>query len=1233
MTENNTLELKKVKAGRRERISFARLPEIQPLPYLLEIQRDTYNEFLNNGIKRVLKEFSPIVDYNNKAELDFVDCYFGEKSKYNEEECAIRRQTYALPLYVKARLTLKDTEQVIEEDVYIADIPIMNESCNFTINGSKRVIATQIARSSSAYYDSTIDKNGKNLYSAKIIPTRGAWIELEQTSADILKVIIDKQSKMSVGILLKSLGIGRTDEDLLKIFGDDALIKNTLDKEPQKNLEDVLLELAKKLRPSDVPSVEAASKYVNELFFTKARYDLKPVGRFKIDKKLGLAGRIDGVTLSRDVINPDGEVMAHAGDVVDFDLANRIQNSGVNEVWATIEGEKEHKIIGNARVDLTEFAGIKYADVGLNPKLKVYYPEITRLMRENKTKEKLLKAIKANEENLVNPTLTVDDIIAIVGYICDLNLGFGTTDNIDHLGNRRLKPVGETMEHYFRNGVIKLKQFILEKMQIMDFNSATPKSLMSARQINMEIKEFTQTSELSQIMDDNNPLSTITNKRRITSVGPGGINKERAGVEVRDIHYSQYGRICPIETPEGQNIGIVLSLASHARIDEFGFIVTPYRKVDKVNGVVTNEVVYLSADEEDGYAVAGAMEPLDKDGHFINKWVACRRRSEVTELPPSQIDYVDVNPSQFLSVSSCLVPFVENDDTPRALMACNMQKQAVPLIRTEAPMVATGMEKVIARDSGALVIAKNDGVVSYVSADCIKVTCANGSIDEYKLTKFERTNKKTCLNQKPIVKHGEKVKKGDIIADGFATNGGELSLGKNILIAFMNWEGYNFEDAILVSERIVREDVYTSIHLIEETCQATMTKLGDEEITRDIPNLSEDSLKNLDENGIIRVGSEVVPGDILVGKVTPKGETELSPEERLLRAIFGEKAREVRDTSKRVEHGQNGVVVDVTVLDRKNKDELENGVNTLVKITIAQRRKLSVGDKMAGRHGNKGVVSRILPVADMPFMSNGQPIDIVLNPLGVPSRMNIGQLLEVHLGLICKTLGWNIETPVFNGANEKIIQELFRQNNLPENGRMQLFDGRTGEPFDNDVTVGYMYMMKLEHMVDSKVHARSIGPYQLITKQPLGGKAQNGGQRFGEMEVWALEAYGAANVLQEMLTVKSDDVAGRAKLLESIVQGTPIGEPGIPEGFKVLIKEMQALALDVEVLTEDGKKVNITEINNLDADVYPTTNKEEEKLSEVEILPTDDVTELYNDSTDHELSVDDLFDSSSLFDE
>jgi len=1232
MAENSTLQLKKVKAGKRERISFARLQEIQPLPYLLEIQKDTYQKFLTDGIRRVLKEFSPIVDYNNKAELEILDFYFGEKSKYNEAECAIRKQTYALPLYIKTRLTIKDTQQVIEEDVYVADIPIMNDSGNFMINGAKRIITTQISRSSGAYFDGTVDKNGKSIFTAKLSPTRGAWIELEQTSADILKIIIDKQSKMSAGILLKSLGIGRTDEDLLKIFGDDELLKNTLDKEPQKNLEDVLLELAKKLRPSDVPSIEVASKYVNEMFFTQARYDLKEVGRFKIDKKLGLANRIDGVTVSRDVISPDGEVFAKKGDVINFELANKIQNSGVNEVWASIEGEKEHKIIGNARVDLFEYAGITYKEVGFNSKLKVYYPEITRLMSENKTKEKLIKAIKDNEENLINVTLTVDDIIAMVGYMCDLNAGFGCIDNIDHLGNRRLRPVGESMEHEFRNGVIKLRQYILEKMQVMDYNSVTPKNLISARQINMAIKEFTQSSELSQYMDDNNPLSTMTNKRRITSVGPGGINKDRAGAEVRDIHYSQYGRICPIETPEGQNIGIVLSLASHARIDEFGFIVTPYRKVDKTKGIVTDEVVYLSADEEDGYAVGSAMEPLDSEGKFINKWVVCRRREEVLELPANQIDYVDVSPSQFISVASALVPFIENDDTPRALMACNMQKQAVPLIRTEAPMVATGMEKVIARDSGALIVAKNDGVVSYVSADEIRVATSVGETDIYQLTKFERTNKKTCLNQTPIVKKGEKVKKGDIIADGFSTNGGELALGKNVLVAFMNWEGYNFEDAILISERIVSEDVYTSIYMIEEICQATITKLGDEEITRDIPNLSEDSLKNLDENGIIRVGSEVVAGDILVGKVTPKGETELSPEERLLRAIFGEKAREVRDTSLRVDHGHHGVVVDVKVLDRKNKDELENGVNTLVKITIAQKRKLSVGDKMAGRHGNKGVVSRVLPVADMPFMSNGQPIDIVLNPLGVPSRMNIGQILEVHLGLICKTLGWNIETPTFNGANESVIKELFKQNNLPTNGRMQLFDGRTGEPFENDVTVGYMYMLKLEHMVDSKVHARSIGPYQMITKQPLGGKAQNGGQRFGEMEVWALEAYGAANVLQEMITVKSDDVTGRQKLLESIVQGTPIGEPGIPEGFKVLIKEMQALGLDVEVLTDEGKKVNIAEITSLDSDVYPVV-KEEEKLSEVEILDNNEVTDLYNEAMEHDLSVDDLFDSSSLFEE
>ncbi len=1217
----------KVKSGKRERISFKKMEEPVELPYLVEVQKDTYEKFLTEGIGNVLQEFSPVQDYSNKADFYFLDYYFDEP-KYTEEECKIKKQTYSKPLKVKTRLVIHESGQVVEQDVFLADIPIMNESGNFVINGVKRVIMNQLVRAGGVYYNGQVDKTGKWLFNATVRPDRGAWMEIEQTAGDVLKVTVDKQSKMSLGILLKSLGLG-SDEDLLKIFGNHPLIKNTLEKEPQKDMEDILLELAKKLRPGDVPSIEAASKYINELFFTQNRYDMAEVGRFKYDKKLALSTRIADQMVARDIISPDGEVLAKADEILTIQKAIEIQNSGVNEVWVRLKDGREHKVIGNNRVDIYEYTGLSYNDLGINPKLRVYYPEIASIIKENKTKEKRIKAIKENKENLVNVTLTLDDIIAIVSYILDLNEGIGCVDQEDHLGNKRVKPVGESMKNAFRIGVIALKKHIQERMQVQDFSDVTPSQIVSARQINNAIKDFTQLSPLSKNMDEVNPLSSLSDKRRLTMTGPGGINKDRAGTEVRDINYTQYGRICPIETPEGENIGIVLNLTNHARIDEFGFLITPYKVVDKETHRVTDKIVYLTADEEEGYVICQFNEPLNENKEFVNKRVIARKREDIAEYPSDQVDYVDVSGNQFVSSIAALVPFIENDNAKRSLMACNMQRQAVPLIKTEAPMVATGMEAKVALDSGVMVTAKNAGTVSYVSGDKIKITTNNG-IDEYKLVKFEKSNKDTCINQKPIVKKGEKVKAGDVIADGFSTDQGEIALGKDVLVGFVNWEGYNYEDGILISERLVKDDVFTSIYITEVMCDASTTKLGDEEITRDIPNLSEEALKNLDENGIVRIGAEVESGDILVGKVTPKGETELTPEERLLRAIFGEKAREVRDTSLRVEHGQGGVVVDVKIFTRKNKDELENGINTRIKVFIAQRRKIKVGDKISGRHGNKGVISRVLPEADMPYMANGQPLDVVLNPLGVPSRMNVGQLLETHLGLVTKSLGWHVESPVFNGANESDIQTLLSENNLPSDGKLQLYDGRTGEPFENTSTVGYMYMLKLDHMVDSKVHARATGPYVLVTQQPIGGKAKFGGQRFGEMEVWALEAYGASHLLQEMLTVKSDDKVGRVKMFESIVQGTPMGDPGIPEGFKVLVKEMQGLALDVKVLTDDNREVDINEISDLESEANVAPRQEEE-LKDVEIYDNSDAA-VMEEILKNDINADDLFDSSMLFD-
>ena len=1228
MTENN---IHKVKSGRRERISFRKMEEKVDLPYLLEMQKESYDKFIKEGIGKVVKEWSVMEDYSKKATLYLSDPYFDEKPLYTEKECQIRKQTYEIALMAKAKLVVTETGKTSEQDVFLANIPLMNDSGNFVVNGVKRVVIGKLSRAPGIYCNKVDDKTGKALFGCTVRPKRGAWIEIEGHPSGVLKVIVDRQAKMSLGILLKSLGMG-SDAEIIDTFGGHELIKNTLEKEPQKEIDEVLLELAKKLRPGDVPSIEAASKYINELFYTNARYDIGEVGRFKYDKKLSIATRIEGLTIAKDVVSPDGEILAKAGEVIDITKAGEIENAGVNEVWVKLEGGKEHKIVGNNRVDIYKYTGFKPEELGINPKLKVFYPELVRILKENKTKEKRIAVIKENIASLVNLSLTLDDLIGIVSYILDLNDGIGYLDEDDHLGNKIVEPVGETLGKAFRNGMIALDKFVKEKMQAQDFsNDVTPSGLVSTRPIQNLVKEFITRSTLSVNMDEVNPLSALGNKRRLTATGDGGVSRERAGTDVRDINYTHYGRICPVETPDGENIGLVLNLANYARLDEFGFIVTPYRVVDKEKGVVTDKIVYLTADEEDGYCVGQANEPVDANGKFINSRIPVRKRAGIIEVSPNQVDYIDASPKQFISTVTSILPFLENMDSARAQLACNMQRQALPLIKTEAPFVATGMEASIAKDSGALILAKADGKVTYADANTIKILNKDGKIDLYKLVKFEKSNGETCINQKPVVSRGDEVKKGEVIADGFATDGGELSLGRNVLVGFVNWEGYNYEDSILISERLVKEDIYTSICIKEHSIDACTTKLGDEEITRDIPNRSEDSLKNLDENGIIRIGSEVDSGDILVGKVVPKGETELTPEERLLRAIFGEKSREVKDKSLTVAHGEGGTVVDVRVLSRKNKDQLDNGVNMKVKVYIAQKRKIKVGDKMSGRHGNKGVVGRILPEADMPFLANGRPLDICLNPLGVPSRMNIGQLLELNLGLICKSLGIHVETPVFNGATEKDIQDLLIANNLPEDGKIQLYDGRTGEPFENRTAVGYMYMLKLNHMVDSKWHARSTGSYVLVTQQPIGGKAKFGGQRFGEMEVWALEAYGAANTLQEMLTIKSDDAVGRNKVITSIVQGTPIGEPGVPESFKVLIKELQSLGLDVKVLTDSDKEVNINELNALDSEEN-TAVKTDETLKDVELYDNDADESAMTDILNSDLNENDLFDSSALFD-
>ena len=1220
------------KYGKTERRKFGKINEVIDIPDLVEIQKSSYATFINEGIGEVFEDFSPITDYSDHYELYFLDHWFDEKPKYDEKECRNRDATYALPMHVKVRLVNKVKDEVIDQDVFMGEFPLMTDSGSFIINGAERVIVSQLVRSPGAYNAKEVDKTGKEMFGTTVIPNRGAWLEFEQDAQGVLWVHVDRKRKICATVLLRALGFG-SDRTILNLFADDKMIENTIAKDTTKSESDGLIELYRRLRPGEVPTEASVKQHLNNLFFDPRRYDVVKVGRYKFNKKLNLAYRLPGCKLAEDVVNPQtGEIMAHAGEVVENEArAVAIQDAGVNEVfvWVNdpVQGQIKHKIIANNTVNFSAVSDKNPKMFGLLPTIylpnflfmkelaeecktqsceqvaekyldrinAVYYCEEIPASDDEKPEEKknrerrrdqrvrfveackkfaeLLesdktelepedrKAVKPIVEKLNHKHITVDDIVAAISTNIDLQYGIGTIDNIDHLGNRRVRSVGELLTNQLRIGISRLEKLIKERMATQDAMEVTPSGLVNVRPVSAVIREFFGSSQLSQFMDQTNPAAELTHKRKLSALGPGGLNRDRATFEVRDVHYSHYGRLCPIETPEGQNIGLISSLATFSKVNEYGFIMSPYRRVVKnEEGVptVTDVVDYMTADEEDKHTVAQANEPLDENNHFVNAHVGCRHKDLITELPPERIDYMDVSPKQLVSVATALIPFLENDDTNRALMGSNMQRQAVPLMKTESAIVATGIEAAIARDSGVMVRAKKAGVVVGCASDLIKIREEDGFIAEYKLKKFERSNQNTCLNQRPIVNTGDRVEEGEIIADGPATNNGELALGKNILIGYMEWEGYNYEDAILISEKLVQDDVFTSIHIEEHETEARDTKLGEEEITRDIPNVSEDALKDLDENGIIRIGAEVTTGDILVGKVTPKGETELTPEERLLRAIFGEKAREVRDTSLKVPHGEGGIVVDVKVFTRENKDELSPGVNKL---------------------------------------ADGTPLQIVLNPLGVPSRMNIGQVLEVHLGLVCKQLGWKIATPVFDGATEQDIKQLFEENNIlnPEgkvDGKIQVYDGRTGEPFENRVTVGVQYMIKLIHLVDDKIHARSIGPYSLVTQQPLGGKAQFGGQRFGEMEVWALEAYGAAHILQEILTVKSDDIVGRVKTYESIVKGNNISEPGIPEAFKVLLKELQSLALDVKVLTESGEELIIRELDDED-EAIPTANARE----------------------------------------
>ena len=1184
-----------VKYGQSERMSYSRIQEILEMPNLIAVQKSSYQNFLENGLREVFRDVSPITDYSGNLMLEFVDYYLEDKTNYSIEECKERDATYASPLKVKVRVIDKESGLMKEDVIYFGEFPLMTDNGTFIMNGVERVIVSQLVRSPGAYFERVYDKaKGKNITSSTLIPNRGAWLECEIDYSDVINVRVDRNRKMPATMLMRAFGLSDNDDiintfcvrrdELAPKYAElqdelillDDRIMNTLQKDTTTDETSALLEIYKKLRPGDPAIVENARSLLYGMFFDPKRYDLAKVGRYKFNKKLSLATRITGKEAAQDIIDPlSGEILVEAGSIISEEQATQIQACGVNTVIINTV-YRPVKIIGNNIVDITNFVDFDIDDLGITS--QVYYPVLAELIEKANGDEELLKKeIKENYNRLQPKYLTMDDITASFSYIFNLAYDLGSIDDIDHLGNRRIRSVGELLQNQFRIGLSRMERIVKERMSMQERDVITPQALINTRPVTAAIKEFFGSSQLSQFMDQTNPLAELANKRRLSALGPGGLNRDRATFDVRDVHYTHYGRMCPIETPEGPNIGLIGSLSTYARINEYGFIEAPYRKYDPVTKTVTNQIDYLMADEEDKYIVAQANEPLDEEGHFINKKVVCRYKDEFLEIENDRVHYMDVSPKQVVSVAAAMIPFLENDDASRALMGSNMQRQAVPLLRAESPIVATGIEYKAAKDSGAVVLAKHSGTVQEVTGRYITIKRDDGTIDKYNLLKFLRSNQGTCINQKPVVKFDQRVEAGDVIADGPSTDKGEIALGRNVLIGFMTWEGYNYEDAVLISEKLVKEDIYTSIHIEEYECEARDTKLGPEEITAEIPHVGDDALKMFDAQGIVTIGSEVHAGDILVGKVTPKGETELTAEERLLRAIFGEKSRDVRDTSLRVPHGESGIVVDVKEFTRENDDELSPGVNKMVRVYIAQKRKLSVGDKMAGRHGNKGVISRILPEEDMPFLPDGTPLEIVLNPLGVPSRMNIGQVLEVHLGYAAKALGWKIATPVFDGASENDIIETLKLAGKEADGKSILYDGRTGEPFDNPVTVGYMYYLKLFHLVDDKIHARSTGPYSLVTQQPLGGKAQFGGQRFGEMEVWALEAYGAAYTLQEILTIKSDDTIGRVKTYEAIVKGENVPEPGIPESFKVLVKELQSLALDVKVFTTDGTEIPLKE--------------------------------------------------------
>lgn len=1223
------MKLKEINYEKASRKDFAKVGDYIEMPNLIKVQRDSYEWFIEEGLGEVLKDISPIEDYSGNLVLEFFDYYMEEKTKYSIEEAKERDATYSTRLHVKVRLINRETGEIKEQEIYLGDFPLMTDSGTFVINGAERVVVSQLVRSPGCYYAQEFDtKTGKRTYTSTIMPLRGAWLEYETDGNDIFYVRVDRTRKVPVTTLLKALGVV-SDDQIRELFGDEELITATIAKETVKEQDEALIEIYKKLRPGELPTADAARNLFNGLFYDNKRYDLAKVGRYKFNQKLNLATRIKGRVAAEDIIDSEtGEVFVQAGEVISEEIAEDIQNAGINVVDITL-GDRKIRIIGNNTVNIHKIL----PDVDLS---KLHFKELVNYnvlknIIDNTDKKDLVKVLEERYNELVPKHITTEDIIASISYLLNLSHGLGEPDDIDHLANRRIRCVGELLQNQFRIGLTRLERVVRERMTIQDLDVVTPQTLINTKPITSAIREFFGSSQLSQFMDQTNPLSELTHKRRISALGPGGLTRERAGFEVRDVHYTHYGRLCPIESPEGPNIGLISALSSFASINEYGFIETPYRKVDPKTHKLTDIVEYMSADVEDNFIIAQASEPVDKNGKFVNKRIRVRYKNEIIEVESEKVQYVDVSPKQLVSVAAAMIPFLEHDDAKRALMGANMQRQAVPLMITESPIIGTGIEYRAAKDSGILILAEDDGVIEKVTGDAITVKYKNGKTVVHKLRKFKRTNGGTCINQKPIVKVGEKVKKGDAIADGPSTQNGEMALGKNVLVAFSTWEGYNYEDAILINEKLVKEDVFTSIHIEEYDCECRDTKLGPEEITRDIPNVGDDSLKDLDENGIIRIGAEVRPGDILVGKVTPKGETDLTAEERLLRAIFGEKAREVRDTSLRVPHGEAGTIVDVKIFTRDNSDELGPGVNQIIRCYIATKRKISVGDKMAGRHGNKGVISRVLPEEDMPFMPDGTPIDILLNPLGVPSRMNLGQVLEVHLGGAAKALGWKISTPVFDGATEQDVKEVLKEAGMSEDGKMTLYDGRTGDPFDKPITVGVMYMLKLHHLVDDKIHARSTGPYSLVTQQPLGGKAQFGGQRFGEMEVWALEAYGASYTLQEMLTVKSDDVVGRVKTYEAIVKGENVPEPGVPESFKVLVKELQSLGLDVRLYSEDNQELEIKE--NIEEGIEYDPEQEKKLLAEEEVISDGDLDGYGEESAEEEMLLNNSEESDELFEE